>query len=34
MPEENNKLLKHNHGEKSMKVQFSIYAELESFLEK
>ena len=34
MPEKNNKLLKHNHGENSMKVPFNIYAELDSLLEK
>ena len=34
MPKENNKILKYNHGEKSMKVSFIIYADLESFLEK
>ena len=30
----NNKILKHNHGEKSLKVPFVIYADLESLLEK
>ena len=30
----NNKVLKYNHGEKSMKVSFIIYADLESLLEK
>ena len=30
----NNKILKYNHGEKSMKVPFIIYADLESLLEK
>ena len=34
MPEEYNKILKYNHGEKSMKVPFIIYADLESLLEK
>ena len=34
MPEEDNKILKYNHGEKSMKVSFNIYADLESLLEK
>ena len=34
MPKENNKILKYNHGEKSMKVSFIIYANLESLLEK
>ena len=34
MPEEDNKILKYNHGEKSMKVPFTIYANLESLLEK
>ena len=34
MPEEDSKILKHNHGEKSMKVPFIIYADLESLLEK
>ena len=34
MPKEDNKILKHNHGEKSMKVRFIIYADLESLLEK
>ena len=29
MPEENNKILKYNEGEKSMKVPFIIYADLE-----
>ena len=31
MPNEVNKILKHNFGEKSMKVPFIIYAELEFF---
>ena len=31
---EDNKILKYNHGEKSMKVPFIIYADLESLLEK
>ena len=34
MPEEDNKILKYNQGEKSMKVPFTIYADLESLLEK
>ena len=34
MPKEDNKILKHNPGEKSMKVPFIIYADLESLLEK
>ena len=34
MPEEDNKILKYNQGEKSMKVPIIIYADLESLLEK
>ena len=34
MPEEDNKIFKYNQGEKSMKVPFIIYGDLESFLEK
>ena len=34
MPKENNKILKHNHGEKSMKAPFVIYADLECLFEK
>ena len=34
MPEENNKMLKYNQGEKSIKVPFIIYADLECLLEK
>ena len=34
MSKEDNKILKHNHGEKSIKVSFVIYANLESLLEK
>ena len=34
MPKEDNKILKYNHGKKSMKVLFIIYADLESLLEK
>ena len=34
MPKEDNKLLKYNHGEKSMKVPFIIYADLQPLLEK
>ena len=34
MPNEDNKILKYNHEEKSMKDPFIIYADLESLLEK
>ena len=34
MPNEDNKILKYNHGEKSMKAPFIIYADLESLLER
>ena len=34
MPKEDNKILKYNHGEKSIKVQFIIYADSESLLKK
>ena len=34
MPNEDNKILKHNHGEKSMKAPFIIYADLEPLLGK
>ena len=34
MPNEDNKILKYNHGGKSMKHPFIIYADLESLLEK
>ena len=34
MPEEDNKILKYNQGEKSMRVSFIIYAHLQSLLEK
>ena len=34
MPEKDNKILKYNHGEKSMKVPFVIYADLEPLFEK
>ena len=34
MPYEDNKILKYNHGEKSMKAPFITYADLESLLEK
>ena len=34
MSKEDNKFLKHSHGEKSKKVPFIIYADLESLLEK
>ena len=34
MPEKDNKILKYNYGEKSMKDLFIIYVDLESLLEK
>ena len=34
MPEKNKIISKYNHGEKSMKVPFIIYADMESLLEK
>ena len=34
MPNEYNKILKYNHGEKSLKALFIIYADLECLLEK
>ena len=34
MPNEDNKIQKYNHGEKSMKAPFTIYADLECLLEK
>ena len=34
MPNEDNKILEYNHGEKSMKVLFIIYVDLESLLDK
>ena len=34
MPKEDNKILKHNHGEKSMKVLIIVYGDLEYLLEK
>ena len=34
IPNEDNKILEYNHGEKSMKAPFIIYADLESLLEK
>ena len=34
MRNEDNKILKYNHGEKSMKIPFIIYADLKSLLEK
>ena len=34
MSNKDNDILKYNHGEKSMKVSFTIYADLESLLEK
>ena len=34
MPTKNNNIIKHNHGEKSMKLPFVIYTDLECLLEK
>ena len=34
MPNEDNKVLKYNHGEKPMRVPFIIYADIDCFLEK
>ena len=34
MPDEDNKILKYNHGEKSMKAPFIFYVDLECLLEK
>ena len=34
MPNEGNKILKYNYGEKSVKASFTIYADLECLLEK
>ena len=34
MLKEDNKILKYNHGEKSVKVPFIIYVDLESLLER
>ena len=34
MPKEGKRILKYNHGEKSMKAQFIVYAEMEPLLEK
>ena len=34
MPNEDNKILKYNHREKSLKVSFIIYADLECLLQK
>ena len=34
MPDEDNKILKYNHGEKSLKALFIVYADLESLFEK
>ena len=34
MPDENDKILKYNPGEKSLKVLFIIYADLECLFEK
>ena len=34
MPTKDNNIIKYNHGEKSIKVPFTIYADLECLLEK
>ena len=34
MSDEDNKIFKYNHGEKSLKAMFMIYADLECLLEK
>ena len=34
MPTKNNNIIKYNHGEKSTKLPFVIYADLECLLEK
>ena len=34
MPEKDNKILKYNHGEKSMTAPFVIFADSESLIEK
>ena len=34
MPEEDNKILKYSHGEKSMRAPFVIYVDLECLLDK
>ena len=34
MPDEGNKILKYNYGEKSLKALFMIYADLECLLQK
>ena len=34
MPNEDNKILKYNHGEKSLQVPFIMYADLECLVEK
>ena len=34
MPTKDNNIIKYNHGEKSVKVPFTIYADLECLLEK
>ena len=34
MPKADEKILKYNHGEKSLKASFIIYADLESILRK
>ena len=34
IPKKDNNILKYNYGEKSMKVPFIVYADIESLLEK
>ena len=34
MPTQNTNIMKYNHGEKSMKLPFAIYADLECLLKK
>ena len=34
MPTKDNNIIKYNHGEKSIKMPFTIYADLECLLEK
>ena len=34
MPTKDNNIIKYNHGEKSIKIPFTIYADLECLLEK
>ena len=34
MPTKNNNIIKHNHGEKPMKLPYAIYADLECLLDK